>query len=194
MSPHIDTNNHFFLWKKSVLGGDGQQTGIQTYTFNTCPCDLHVYMFIIWYTYIYIYINVYVCICEYIYVAIYIMYMWIYIRTNISCIYIYICVSIQSRSPHPLVHCQRPWWHCQKLEIFVWESRGICGAWACLPATRFFPLPLPSIRLLGEKIEFAFWAGTKIVTLKEGSWPVLPRRVTTRRGRKRELPDLNGSR
>jgi len=48
---------------------------------------------------------------------------------SISCIYSYMCISSQSRSEHHLVRCQRQWWQCQRMKIFVWECWGIWGVW-----------------------------------------------------------------
>jgi len=74
----------------------------------------------------YIYIHIWMYVCMY-------MYMYTCQRMScicsLSCIYLYMCISSQSRSRHDLARCQRWWWQCQRLKIFVWECWGIWGAW-----------------------------------------------------------------
>ena len=57
---YFEIENHFILLHKSVPDGDSQHLGIQTYIFNTWPCDLCVNIYT---KCIYIYKCMYVCTC-----------------------------------------------------------------------------------------------------------------------------------
>ena len=121
-----------------------------------------------------------------IYMYKYIMYMWIYIRTNISCIYIYIYTYIYSQSISKSSCSLSATVMIFKLPKVGNLCLGIQGYLRCmsmLPATRFFPLPPPSIRLLGENLSLLFgreqmsWLWKKGVdlyfpggSLLEGEW------------------------
>jgi len=127
------------------------------------------------------------------------MHMYMYtckrIIHSMLCIDSYMCMSSQSRSRHRLAGCQRRWWQCQRLEMFVWECCGIWGAWTSWFFCSFWAWhrgDSEDRRVLRRKM--IFWWENNHDFEPKGVDLHPPRGVTMGRGRGWELPERNDSR
>jgi len=133
------------------------------------------------------------------------MCMCMYTCTCMSCIYSmswihrYMYKSIRSPSRHHLARCHRWRWQYQRLEIFVWESRGNWGSWTSWEVFVHFEnhsLVHQIVRHSSDPCEknwVCCLGGKKSWFRNKGSWPVPPRGDTTGMGRERELRERDGS-